>query len=520
MRRCERVALTAVLGLIAWAGEVVPRYYRPEDWVTYTDFSYVRSVAVDLRYVYAGTDGGIACFNRVTRRWDHPLTMGDGLPELPVRVVAPDPTTRSLWVVTRTKLCRYDPALEEWRSFGILDATPASLVEAIGIGNQFIYARAGAQTYRMDRVKEVWEPSPSQSSEVRWYGGEQNLRKYPFLAPYYVLDARLRRYNMTSLDQDGFDIWIGTSGYGLLHYNSRTLSREHRFFGLGGESVRALSKDGPTLWIGGESDRITAWNQDQDTWRYYDEESEYGLLSSDVSDIVSDSLWMWLGTQEGLARYDRATGRWKTFTVFERLWANGVTALGVDGDVLWIGTEEGLCRMSTESGKIGRIDEFKYVRISDIVVDSPRVWIATSRGVFVFRQEEETWGRFESPDKSLELGTNSIAIDGERIWFGTEHRGVVCYDVKEGTFTSYQAPVHLATNQVFCVASDGQNLWVGTASGATRFDRRGSSWTTYTQADGLVSNRVESILTDGDHVYFGTPRGMTRFWWNDPFLPK
>jgi len=518
MLHLKRLALAILLHPLLFPSQAVPRYYRPEDWVTFTDFRYISGVASDLTHVYLATNGGIARFDRLTRRWDLPLTTGDGLPEIPTRVVAPDAARRALWALTPQDLTKYDFGLERWTSFATLDGTPAGAVEAVGIGSQFVYARAGPSTFRMDLATEVWEVSPAVPAEVKWYGGKQELKSYPFLAPYYVSDSHFRRYDMTSLEKDGFDIWVGTAGYGLLHYNSQTLESEYWLFGLAGESVRALEKDGESLWLGGDSEGITCWNQEEDRWCYYDEETSYGLLSSKVSDIVSDSLWVWFGTSEGVARYGRSKGDWKTFTVFDGLWTSSITALGLDGDALWIGTQDGLCKMEKKDRKISRVEDLRYLRINEIVADPSYVWVATSKGVFVLERAKGEWGRLESPDQSLGLGTNSILLDGREAWFGTRRKGVLVYRGEEGGWQSYRAPLHLPTNEVLCLAGDKANLWAGTPSGLWRLNRETGDWTTYTTADGLVSDRVEGILIVGDYVYFGTPKGLTRFWWKDPFL--
>lgn len=516
----KRLRLLVLLILFLQPVQAMSRYYRPEDWVSYTDFRYIHSLASDLRFVYLATTGGIARFNRLTNSWDEPLTVGDGLPGTPVRIVAPDPSTRNLWVATRSRISRYNPTSESWKSFSELKGVSASQVAEIGIGGEYIYARAGDGTYRLNRVVEVWESSPEPPSGVRWYGGEQDLRKYPFLAPYYVLDSRLGIYDMTCVSEDGFDLWVGTSGYGLFHYNSLTFAREHQLFGLAGDGVRALEKVDEVLWIGGGSDGVTLWNLRDGSWTHFEPETNYGFLSSKVREIASDSLWVWLATDEGVSRYTRVKGEWKTYTIFDGLWTNSATSLEVDGDTLWIGTEEGLCRMAKGSEKIRRISDFRYMEINDIVSTPSHLWLATSDGVFYLDKKRGGWRRLESPDQRLGVGTNSVLLDGGRIWFGTRLGGVVCYDLDEGDWENYLAPTHLPSNRVVSLGADGENLWVGTPMGVTRFNRKWGSWTTYTTSDGLISERVEEILPDGDWVYFGTRKGLTKFWWNDPFLPK
>ena len=49
------------------------------DWVSWSNFRYVTSVASDYKYLYFGTTGGVMRFNKYMRNFEDPWTESDGL---------------------------------------------------------------------------------------------------------------------------------------------------------------------------------------------------------------------------------------------------------------------------------------------------------------------------------------------------------------------------------------------------------------------------------------------------------
>jgi len=54
---------------------------------------------------------------------------------------------------------------------------------------------------------------------------------------------------------------------------------------------------------------------------------------------------VWIGTREGLLRYNTKTARQKLFTTRDGLAANHVTSVGVDDRFIWAGTVSGVSRL-------------------------------------------------------------------------------------------------------------------------------------------------------------------------------
>jgi ligand-binding sensor domain-containing protein len=59
--------------------------------------------------------------------------------------------------------------------------------------------------------------------------------------------------------------------------------------------------------------------------------------------LVVDSL-LWVGTDEGIARYDRRTGYSRNFSTEDGLIDNRVFDIELDGDCLWFATPGGVTR--------------------------------------------------------------------------------------------------------------------------------------------------------------------------------
>jgi len=75
---------------------------------------------------------------------------------------------------------------------------------------------------------------------------------------------------------------------------------------------------------------------------------------------------------------------------------------------------------------------------------------------------------------------------------------------------SFHVEDGLPSDKVFCVAVDGERVWAGTDRGLARYE--GGEWTVYTKEDGLAYDAVLSIAVDPSSrdVWVGTMGGLTQ----------
>ncbi|MCP4152669.1 MAG: response regulator [bacterium] len=180
---------------------------------------------------------------------------------------------------------------------------------------------------------------------------------------------------------------------------------------------------------------------------------------------------------------------------------------------LWLGTHEGLIRFDGVRFEV--FDKRKKEQLTDNLINTlyedreGRLWIGTSAGLNVLEQ-----GKFSVYTTKEGLANQqvlSIYEDREgSMWIGTEYG---LNRLRNGKFTVYTAVEHgLINNRINEICEDGEGeLWIGTANGLNRYNRREGIFTVYTTKDGLTENVVQVLYTDREkNLWIGTPKGLNR----------
>lgn len=273
-----------------------------------------------------------------------------------------------------------------------------------------------------------------------------------------------------------------------------------------------------------------------------------------VSIAQTDDGYLWLGTQQGLARFNGANfkifnhwntpeikaisieyllkghdgslwiatrgggltqlkdGSFRTFSSQDGLSSNFISSLGEDSNGrLWIGTDDkGLTIMSGESfTHVNAMDRTPISRVNDIHRDQKgNMWIATNKGIF--KHTEGKYFRYSTADG---LSTNSInTVYSDRsgnLWIGTEGGGL--NRLYKNRFEHFTTKTGLCHDVVVSIFEDrAGNLWIGTRGGLARFQK--GKFESFTTEEGFSSNAVAVILEDHEEsLWVGTHNGLNQF---------
>lgn len=278
-----------------------------------------------------------------------------------------------------------------------------------------------------------------------------------------------------------------------------------------------------------------------------------GLPSSSILNITqSANDYLWIGTYEGLARFDGVK-----FTVYNRSNTNAFTANGIwavketrDGTLwvgtnggglvsmrngvwqnytmkdglnsevilslfedteggLWIGTRKGLVYSWEANGKrqfqaINTIDGRYYENVTTICSDEHRIWIGSDSGLYRIERTAQGYRLVHEPFLNNPPIRSIVSDQRGTMWIGTIDKGLIRrtasgykYFKLEGSFA------HPVVSLV--LDRDGQ-LWIGTLSESLWRYYQGK-FDSFTEAQGLSNNIIQCLFEDKEgNIWVGTYR--------------
>jgi signal transduction histidine kinase/ligand-binding sensor domain-containing protein/DNA-binding response OmpR family regulator len=246
-----------------------------------------------------------------------------------------------------------------------------------------------------------------------------------------------------------------------------------------------------------------------------------GLPSNIVSAITQDGKgFIWIGTGNGLCRYDG-----HRFITFKKegansLPANEISSLLIDGDYVWVGTWKGLCKINILTFEITPIEMGRNNVIRTLYKDPENtIWIGTATGLIKYSTERLI--EYNSANSKLSHSTiRSILTDKYgNVWVGTYDKlnklpkgqsEFVVIDLKGDYKPSLK-------NNLICdikpSSFSDSLIWVGTETGLCLVNIFSGKYKHYNEKNAQFSNEVIKYIytDDDDNLWLGTDFGLNIF---------
>ncbi len=263
--------------------------------------------------------------------------------------------------------------------------------------------------------------------------------------------------------------------------------------------------------------------------------SENHLSQSVPTAIIQDHRGLiWIGTQDGLNRYDGYKFKIYKHDVFDdsSLSGNYIIDLYEDPEgYLWVATRSaGLDRFDwkTDRFKHHRYDPSKPNGISNdsitaVIGDhNGYLWVGTTDGLDRLDKGTGIFTHYrKNPLNRRSLGCNAIRdlfIDSRKnLWIGTERGGLNRFDPQSNSFVSFRHnpddpnnPRNPGDNSIQCIFEDTAGiLWLGTTRGLSRFDPLQNSFRHFSHhpsnPQSISHNTIRCIVEDNRRrLWLGT----------------
>ena len=233
-----------------------------------------------------------------------------------------------------------------------------------------------------------------------------------------------------------------------------------------------------------------------------------GLRSLQISALLPDSHGtLWIGTVGGgLSRLEH--GRIQTLTAANGLAGDTINQLLEDKDgMIWIITTAGLTWWKNGVLATNVPAELKQSYISGLALDqSGAVWLATAGKKFARYQSGHLESMPVPPDLAL---AESLLVDGQnRLWMGASDGKIFCRNGENGTWTGFGVANGLPKAMISQLAqSPDGTIWAGTLDEGLYYLRDGG-FKALRAADGLASDAINSLFIDRDKsIWAGTRAG-------------
>lgn len=277
-------------------------------------------------------------------------------------------------------------------------------------------------------------------------------------------DAQISEYIRNIYQDKNGGLWMGTNGYGVAHYDGKSVSYYSNAEGFGGQQITGISED----------------------------------LQQNI----------WFATDQGIVKYDWSTNKQgeKQFVNFSGQQFGGKQFWSIYADskgVIWAGAATGIYRFD---GMIwmpfqlplneGKPDKFISKNTSWSITEDKKgnIWFSTN-GFGAFKYDGQSFTQYSKKDGLADDSVDDILEDSKgNMWFGTRFGGVSRYDGK--TFTNYTSMDSIGDNEVCDIYEDSAgNIWFSSEGyGVYKFD--GASFTNYRKEQGLGVRAVQTIFED------------------------
>lgn len=444
------------------------------------------------------------------------ITSEDGLSQGTVETIIQD-DQGYIWLGTNDGLCRYNGY--EFKIYKHDEELENSIT------NNYIV------DIKQDNSGNIWVGTANGLSKID--------TKTDLITNYNMNDEEksLSHYNIGDiLITKSGDVLVGTSD-GLNIYNEKK-DEFYRIFNkdsdLSSQFIRSLAEDeNQNIWVATNNgiDKIDIKNN-KNIISFKTGDGKFDISENDIYVVRYDPKgYIWAGAlKEGLNRIDINTNEVKQYKNDDRdeksLPGNHVKDILRDSSGnLWVGTDNGLAKYNEQTENFATYKNKIYDKtslVNDEVFsiqedESGLIWVGTYAGISMFDPNTNIEHYKKDPFDENSISDNPIhGIYEDKdglLWVGTNSKGVNVinrknYNVKHLNKTSKDYSI--SDDNINDIVGIDNKIFIATKNGLNEVDKDFKTINIYNTEDGICNNNITALFADSKkNVWIGTANGIS-----------
>ncbi|MGQ9608159.1 MAG: ligand-binding sensor domain-containing protein [bacterium] len=351
-----------------------------------------------------------------------------------------------------------------------------------------------------------------------------------------------READVSNIEFDGDYVWMSnwdnSRNGAIVRFDRKTnswqwFSRENILKDMNAESmadVRRIIVDKDAVWFA-TNYGILRYDKLKDIWEHFTKED--GLIDNNIGYITCGNTVVWVSywsspklTGAQISKYDKILKTWTTVDIENLIFPReSVNVIAADGDDVWVGVGSSGIRKISKDGKqtlYTKEDGLAQNIVDSIAVDGNEIWFGHRAGwsggsLTRYNKITGEWHKYSSNDVLAGDGIERIFPTDRYIWiiYNSGIAAITAYDKKMNSWNTIEPnPSQRWRAGIEDIAEDGDYLWIGTdGDWVKRFHLPSGTWTTFDYKSGLLMDDVNDfgLNVDERYVWVGTRRGLSRY---------
>lgn len=416
-----------------------------------------------------------------------------------------------LWVATSGGILYRNPA-GGWRKFTRLEGLPSNETRKIDWNGGHVRAHFPRATAEWDG--EIWLALPVESElepipicSANWNGLEckgalEGLVLRETKGDRVIPLPPSRATHISALLPRGSVLWAAAFGEGILAFDGRSWSPVDIDIPESAKEITALAETGVSLWVGTRREGI--WEYAGGRWTQHLQRDEPAFHNAQALCRFQGSLYV-STMDDGLSVY--GSDGWSRVRN-SAISSNAPRQMVAHNNVLYV--RHGSGKVDSFDGMEWERDIFRALprkEVSSLAADESRLYAGQWGGWS--EMTGAIWNHHLNHSELQGIQVTALLPDGDRLWIGTQGRGLLLFMRSAGAFRRFTESDGLPDDWITVLARSGDRVIAGTfVGGIASWD--GAKWTPT-----LDGRSVTALEPDGNGGLFIATRNGTLHQFRD-----